>query len=544
MSFGLSATDLIALPKLAWDIYNALKEAPGNHKALSDEVLSLHEILVRISENTQRLKRTLRSNERTELGRIVTRCKSVLDDAETTLQLYSVRKGRSRVWARAKFASADLTPVRLRIAAQVDRLNAYNNVLIMSTQARTERKVEKVIGALRRQGSVISMDSTSSCSSTEQSWSNFGRALEGQGITLQMAIDGHDSLKQILLNSTEQHERVVAESTVPHKAITKGSSVSETDITSQLKLWEERCTNHANEPRGQVLAQTGAAPACIEAEEDPIQPQSCHSYHSHGHLLETLSPAVSNQAVDQVTRKKQRTRSPLRLDEEFPANAGHSTYFEPAPSTYISPAVTDFQPCTALERLPERYQLLLNRPSMTGRHSSPTRAELTAAYRICNLWPEIFQSLSIAINDLLALTLSLEEYRFEAATLTLWQHTTMRVLDRRRAASFGALMQLFRRFGREVQPGRWWSIDGGSADTPKVEAQVRTCSNLISALIQEAANRGQLIHQPTCSSEVKRCYPVKTSYQPPQEMTEDNVKGASGAADYTEPRILLGYGYA
>ncbi|KAL9576247.1 MAG: hypothetical protein Q9212_007260 [Teloschistes hypoglaucus] len=74
--------------------------------------------------------------------------------------------------------------------------------MLLRSQARTERKIGRIMEALRRQGSVISTDSESTCSDTEQSWSRFGRAFEEEGITLDMAIEGLDLLKQFFMSGS------------------------------------------------------------------------------------------------------------------------------------------------------------------------------------------------------------------------------------------------------------------------------------------------------------------------------------------------------
>ncbi|KAL8661975.1 MAG: hypothetical protein Q9202_005101 [Teloschistes flavicans] len=202
MSLGFSVADFITLPQLAYKVYTALKDAPGNHKALSDEVLSLHEALIRLADNSPNPRKHLRSRDREEFTQVVTCCNNALSDVEAILERYPFRKGKARVWARARFAAVHLTPLRLRIAAQVDRLHTYNDMVLSRCQARTERKIGRIIEALRSQDSVILTDSESICSSIEESWSEFGRALEEEGITLPMAIESRHLLKQCFMSGS------------------------------------------------------------------------------------------------------------------------------------------------------------------------------------------------------------------------------------------------------------------------------------------------------------------------------------------------------
>ena len=170
-------------------------------------MLSFHEILVQIAERVDDPKQPLDEQEKAGLERIVVRCKTSLTDIDTVLDKYSVRNGQSRAWARTRFAAADLTPLRLRIAAQVDRLNAYNDTLILSSQMRMERNLGKIIRALRRQGSTISVDSVTSRLHTGCGWSDLGRVLEGEGISPQMISDRLDEVKRLLSPIPVQRDR-------------------------------------------------------------------------------------------------------------------------------------------------------------------------------------------------------------------------------------------------------------------------------------------------------------------------------------------------
>ncbi|KAL8635307.1 MAG: hypothetical protein Q9228_007190, partial [Teloschistes exilis] len=233
--------------KLAWKVHTALNDAPGNHEALSDEVLSLHQILVRLADDSPDLRKNLKSRDRAELEQVVTRCSIALSDVEAILERNTSRKGKTRIWARARFAAVDLTPLRLRIAAQVDRLHAYNNMALLRSQAHTERKIGRVIEAPRSQGSVISTDSESNCSDTEQSWSAFGRALEEEGITLHMAKEDRALLKQSLIAGSipakaKKHEKPNCPSSRQFECpVTNPSSCGQPQQTEEAHIdaWEE-----------------------------------------------------------------------------------------------------------------------------------------------------------------------------------------------------------------------------------------------------------------------------------------------------------------
>lgn len=185
MSLGISPSDFVTLPQFAWRIYNVLKDAPEVHKALSQEVLSLQQILVKVEAKINKKARNLVQEDLEQLNGISQGCKNVLEEVESMLDVYK-REDPGVSFGRIRFATKDVALIRSRIAAQVDRLNAFNGILMVSSQDRTERKLDKVIAALKRRESMISIETMASVLHRRQGWETFGRALEDEGITLKM----------------------------------------------------------------------------------------------------------------------------------------------------------------------------------------------------------------------------------------------------------------------------------------------------------------------------------------------------------------------
>ena len=192
MSFGFGISDFVTVPQLAWQVYSSLKEAPEEHKTLLEDVLSLHKVLIQVEGKVEKQNDSLAAREWAQLQDIARRCKDVLEDIRSMLRRYPM-DGRGKTWSRAKFAGKDTTPIRTRIAAQVDQLSTFNGVLLLSAQTRTERKIDKIISTLKRRGSVVSVESVASVMDEDRGWETFGRALEAQGITLQMVHERHES---------------------------------------------------------------------------------------------------------------------------------------------------------------------------------------------------------------------------------------------------------------------------------------------------------------------------------------------------------------
>ena len=203
MSF-VSANDFVALPQFAWHVYTALRDAPKDYNALSDDVLALRQVLFRTEDNMTKIKRSLENGELEQLGDISRGCKRVLKEVEELLKGCNLTNGVS--WGRIKFAAEDAVLIRSRISAQVNRLNAFNGLLILSSQSRTEEKLDKVIATLKRRGSIVSVDSITVALRENQGWRTFGRALEDEGITLQMVQDRHHSFIRLLAAAVGREE--------------------------------------------------------------------------------------------------------------------------------------------------------------------------------------------------------------------------------------------------------------------------------------------------------------------------------------------------
>ena len=200
MSFGFGISDFVTAPQLAWQVYSSLKGAPEEHKALLEDVRSLHGVLVQVEHKVEKQKDALGTPEWKQLQDITRRCKEVLEDVRSMLGKYQM-DGRGKAWSRIKFASKDMASVKTRIAAQVDRLNTFNGFLLLSAQNRTERKIEKIIATLKRRGSVVSVETVAHVIDKDRGWELFGRALEGRGITLQMVQERHESFVGLLTDA-------------------------------------------------------------------------------------------------------------------------------------------------------------------------------------------------------------------------------------------------------------------------------------------------------------------------------------------------------
>ena len=86
MSFGLSASDCVALPSFAWQVYKTCRDSPDALTEPSSEVASLHAALCEV--NALVGQRSLSDANSKRLGVVLKGCHDVLKALEAQLAKY------------------------------------------------------------------------------------------------------------------------------------------------------------------------------------------------------------------------------------------------------------------------------------------------------------------------------------------------------------------------------------------------------------------------------------------------------------------------
>jgi len=129
MSFGCGVGDILAISKLAWDVYNSYKDAPNDFRNISGEIKSLHIIV-----NSDNLKAIFQDpklalEEREGLREILQGCTNVLEDLDKLLIKYkslgSPQGSRSRAIDRAKWGQEGIAEQRARLISNTILLNTF-----------------------------------------------------------------------------------------------------------------------------------------------------------------------------------------------------------------------------------------------------------------------------------------------------------------------------------------------------------------------------------------------------------------------------------
>ncbi|KFY18089.1 hypothetical protein V492_00159 [Pseudogymnoascus sp. VKM F-4246] len=131
MSFGFSVGDFIAVIELAKRVRREFVDAPGQFKAISDEVRGLSIVLQDVEDRLS--GPDLDEKQEEELRDITNSCCDVLNDLKKTLEKYSeLKSGYSgvgsrakRIWKGLKWEPNDIKELRSRIIVNITLWNAF-----------------------------------------------------------------------------------------------------------------------------------------------------------------------------------------------------------------------------------------------------------------------------------------------------------------------------------------------------------------------------------------------------------------------------------
>ena len=126
MSFGWGVGDIMAISKLAVQVYTAYKDAPGDYKHIAEEVKSL-EILINNALNHLE-STTLNDNDRQEGQEVLKGCLSVLGGLNSLIEKYNsltTTGNKSDVFKRIQLGTEDIATLRLRLATNSGFLSSF-----------------------------------------------------------------------------------------------------------------------------------------------------------------------------------------------------------------------------------------------------------------------------------------------------------------------------------------------------------------------------------------------------------------------------------
>ena len=121
MSFGFSASDIIALPQLVWMVYKACRDSATDFAQLAGEVQSMHAVLDEL-EIRQR-ERPLSEGNKVRLAAIQEGCRGVLRTVEAELlKCKSLGTAKMRLRDRMRWGLEDVGSLRIRLISHTNLL--------------------------------------------------------------------------------------------------------------------------------------------------------------------------------------------------------------------------------------------------------------------------------------------------------------------------------------------------------------------------------------------------------------------------------------
>ncbi|KLJ13657.1 hypothetical protein EMPG_11420 [Blastomyces silverae] len=148
MSFGFSVGDFIAVGQLINKLRKEFVGAPGQFRAISDELRSLSIVIQDVDLDLS--ERDLSDQQKVEVGHILHGCHNVLEELQKTLEEYGSLESSSgglgdrmkRMWKKLKWE--DVSEFRGRIASNIALLNTFVGRISSAATFATKKGVDRL----------------------------------------------------------------------------------------------------------------------------------------------------------------------------------------------------------------------------------------------------------------------------------------------------------------------------------------------------------------------------------------------------------------
>ena len=123
MSIGFSASDCIALPQFAWQVYRTCRDASSEFKDLASDVESMHGVLKEVQ--TLATCHVLDDASKIRLATVLKGCHEVLKTLDNKLAKYeSLGTDKKRVWHRLRWGMESVGDMRARLVLRTNILTS------------------------------------------------------------------------------------------------------------------------------------------------------------------------------------------------------------------------------------------------------------------------------------------------------------------------------------------------------------------------------------------------------------------------------------
>lgn len=123
MSIGFSASDCIALPQFAWQVYRTCRDASGEFEDLASDVESMHEVLKDVQTLVE--NHMLDDASKIRLATVLKGCHEVLKSLDSKLEKHkSLGTNKKRIWDRLRWGMESVGDVRARLVLRTTILTS------------------------------------------------------------------------------------------------------------------------------------------------------------------------------------------------------------------------------------------------------------------------------------------------------------------------------------------------------------------------------------------------------------------------------------
>jgi hypothetical protein len=130
MSLGIGIGDILAISKLAVDVYRACKSSAKEFQNISADVSNLRVILEDLQEDLRKDGVRLSPRREERLCVVLSNAYNALHDLQQELMKYdSLTTIRQKKYDAVRFGFKEVSDIRLRIVSAISSLNAIENVL-------------------------------------------------------------------------------------------------------------------------------------------------------------------------------------------------------------------------------------------------------------------------------------------------------------------------------------------------------------------------------------------------------------------------------
>jgi hypothetical protein len=205
MSFGVGVGDMLAMSRLAMDIYKTCKYASKSFQAVAGEVMSLRLVLEELDETLRQDGVRLGARREARLCALLANAHNALHELRGELDKFaSLTTDRQRKYDVLQWGFKDVGEIRLRIVSTVTSLNAMGGLLARLEHRQLQKIIVKYFGEVRSRQAEncdrsILTTGTAESIGREENWASLKAELgEAAGLQDEVLEEKHEFITEVL----------------------------------------------------------------------------------------------------------------------------------------------------------------------------------------------------------------------------------------------------------------------------------------------------------------------------------------------------------